>query len=462
MARATTTTRTPKVTRCPVCGGLECLCRPRFFAGQLLSEDDLNRLERYIIDKNKLHNRYLHGWGAVCGLEVVCNPCKGFVTVRSGYALSPCGDDIVLCRDETVNVCELIQECRQQEWECDPAWPRPDPICGEKNEPWILYLCYDEKSSRGVTPLKGASGGACCSSCGCGGSSSCGCGGGSGSSGGCGCEGKTRNGTKNGYGRSQPKTPPQCEPTVTCEGYSFKLRKVNQLEESDLGEWFNRLQECLNDLLKLQQAVNGLNNSTQLATQVLAIRSALIKQMERHAIYNCDLYQRILQVELPQTPAGGIAPVNVAQQSLGPIIFELFQACFCSTLLPPCPAPAEENCVPIATLTLNCAAGCRVVKICNLENRRSIVTFPILQYFLGGLVKKSGLSELLAEMCCSEFQIPQQPGVILNAAPGQGQHFLAQLFRDSVASGGKVSAPSVLARLRDLLVNISSRFTNPQ
>ena len=38
---------------CPACGGLECLCRPRFFAGQLLTEEDLNRLEHYIIEKNK-------------------------------------------------------------------------------------------------------------------------------------------------------------------------------------------------------------------------------------------------------------------------------------------------------------------------------------------------------------------------------------------------------------------------
>src|SRR5690242_3026460 len=67
---------------CPVCGGLECLCRPRFFAGQLLTADDLNRLEGYILQKNKLHNRYLHGWGVVCGLEVDCHPCPGYVTVR--------------------------------------------------------------------------------------------------------------------------------------------------------------------------------------------------------------------------------------------------------------------------------------------------------------------------------------------------------------------------------------------
>ena len=60
---------------CPACGGLECLCRPRFFAGQLLTEDDLNRLDHYIVAKNRLHNRYLIGWGVACGLEVVCNVC---------------------------------------------------------------------------------------------------------------------------------------------------------------------------------------------------------------------------------------------------------------------------------------------------------------------------------------------------------------------------------------------------
>src|SRR5262249_37719551 len=55
----------PPLSPCPVCGGLECLCRPRFFAGQLLSEEDLRALDHYIVGKNKLHNRYVHGWGVV-------------------------------------------------------------------------------------------------------------------------------------------------------------------------------------------------------------------------------------------------------------------------------------------------------------------------------------------------------------------------------------------------------------
>ena len=77
MARIVATPSRPYTTPCdspeqpcPECGGLECLCRPRFFAGQLLTDEDLNLLNHYIIEKNKLHNRYLHGWGVVCGLEV--------------------------------------------------------------------------------------------------------------------------------------------------------------------------------------------------------------------------------------------------------------------------------------------------------------------------------------------------------------------------------------------------------
>src|SRR6266481_3782678 len=81
----------PSCQPCPDCGGLECLCRPRFFAGQLLTEQDLNRLDQYIIAKNRLRNRYLVGHGVVCGLEVRCHPCGNLLTVTPGYAISSCG-----------------------------------------------------------------------------------------------------------------------------------------------------------------------------------------------------------------------------------------------------------------------------------------------------------------------------------------------------------------------------------
>src|SRR6516165_3316120 len=101
----------PACQPCPDCGGLECLCRPRFFAGQLLTEQDLNRLENYILAKNRLHNRYLVGHGVVCGLEATCSPCANTVSVSAGYAIDPCGNDIIVCSPDTVDICKLIKAC---------------------------------------------------------------------------------------------------------------------------------------------------------------------------------------------------------------------------------------------------------------------------------------------------------------------------------------------------------------
>jgi len=262
---------TTRATHCPACGGLQCLCRPRFFAGQLLTEEDLNRLERYIVEKNKLHNRYLRGWGVVCGLEVSCHPCQGYVTVKPGYALSPCGDDIAICQNEAVNVCDLIKQCTdqaQRQWDCDPAWPRPDPLCGDRDEPWVLYLCYDEKPSRGITALRSASGPSCCSRCSCGASSSCGCG----------CHAKTNGAMKNGCHTTQRKPPAQCEPTLTCEGYTFQLRKA-QPRTRKLGALVDRLSECLKDLARIQQAVKDLKDP-QDKTGLNAIIAAVLEYLE--------------------------------------------------------------------------------------------------------------------------------------------------------------------------------------
>lgn len=87
------------------CGGKGCaVCeprsfiRPRFFAGQLLTDEDLALLGDYVVAKNRLHNRALWGPGVVCGLDVNCDPCgDGHVIVQPGYAINCCGDDIV-CR----------------------------------------------------------------------------------------------------------------------------------------------------------------------------------------------------------------------------------------------------------------------------------------------------------------------------------------------------------------------------
>ena len=88
--------------------------RPRYYARQLITSDDLTLEQDYFRNKLRLHNRMLHGWGVVCGAQVCLVPKKNGtsnvngngngnaptefepwkVYVKPGYILSPCGDEI--------------------------------------------------------------------------------------------------------------------------------------------------------------------------------------------------------------------------------------------------------------------------------------------------------------------------------------------------------------------------------
>lgn len=87
--------------------------RPRFFAGQLLTEDDLEALLAYVIGKDRLRNARLFGAGVVCGFEVACDPCGGgHVVVHPGYALDCCGNDLLLACDRRLDVNALVAALR--------------------------------------------------------------------------------------------------------------------------------------------------------------------------------------------------------------------------------------------------------------------------------------------------------------------------------------------------------------
>jgi hypothetical protein len=77
--------------------------RVRYFFGRLLGVDDFNQEQEYLRAKGRRHNRMLHGWGVVVGLEVSAIASEGtHVSVAPGYALDPCGNEISV--DESVPV----------------------------------------------------------------------------------------------------------------------------------------------------------------------------------------------------------------------------------------------------------------------------------------------------------------------------------------------------------------------
>lgn len=129
--------------------------RPRFFAGQLLTEDDLSALTAYTTAKDRLHNRYLFGAGVVCGLWVSCDPCGGgTVTVQPGYALDCCGNDLMLSCAATLDVNAMIRDLRTAQLgkDCgDPCAGRGTASSGHQNATssrrYCLYARYGEQST---------------------------------------------------------------------------------------------------------------------------------------------------------------------------------------------------------------------------------------------------------------------------------------------------------------------------
>jgi hypothetical protein len=135
------------------CGGAPAFpaafVRPRFFAGQLLTEDDLTLLTDYVAGKGRLHNRMVSGPGVVCGLEVTCDPCAGgTVSVHPGHALDCCGNDIVLSCREKVDVQALVRELRVT----SPGVACGDP-CDDEQRHFGLFVRYEESMADPVSPF---------------------------------------------------------------------------------------------------------------------------------------------------------------------------------------------------------------------------------------------------------------------------------------------------------------------
>jgi hypothetical protein len=62
-----------------------------------MTVEDMVTEAEYFREKLRRHNRYLYGWGVVCGLDVTAAPtptAPAAVSISGGYALSPYGDEI--------------------------------------------------------------------------------------------------------------------------------------------------------------------------------------------------------------------------------------------------------------------------------------------------------------------------------------------------------------------------------
>jgi hypothetical protein len=107
----------------------EVLLRPRYFTGQLLSVADLQLEQDYLRQKLRRHNRAVHGVGIVRGLgvsvEAATDAPDGRLRVESGYAIDPCGNELVLGRGAVLALPEdgerLFVSMRHWDRPCSPV-----------------------------------------------------------------------------------------------------------------------------------------------------------------------------------------------------------------------------------------------------------------------------------------------------------------------------------------------------
>lgn len=116
--------------------------RNRYFYGKLLSVDDFETEQKYMNDKRRLINRFMHGCGVVCGLGII-QVSDDSVSLEAGMALDFAGREIVV---EKPVIRKLL------DMEGYAAYS------GGNEEGSYLYLCI-EYAEQEKDPVYGVAGG---------------------------------------------------------------------------------------------------------------------------------------------------------------------------------------------------------------------------------------------------------------------------------------------------------------
>lgn len=396
---------------CSKCTGLECLERTRFFSGQLLTEAELNNEQAYHRAKQRLHNLHLHGWGVVCGLEVVCHDCEGWVTVQPGYAIDPCGEDVIVCQEHPLDVAQMIRDCklaRRRRQNCDRLKPAERPRDGVEH--WCITLRYVEREAKPTTALRRES----CQVCGCGPGCdcSCPCHGGKKSNGGVqslGMNQSTR--VRNGVGA----TVAPCEPTRIVETYSLEVCEAPEgycdgLKSEAERAWKKKLEDCVAGLKKtfkrapladvgtlgdIQLESLNINSDlghprqsrtpAQLQQSFCQVRDFLYELLRNNpGNLHCSLVDKIRDLECPEPPPGAsnddfVAVLREPSRELLGYVALYVVDCLCWALLPPCApcCPGDDELILACLDVVEDADGqIHIDHICNTSCRRYAGAFP--------------------------------------------------------------------------------------
>jgi hypothetical protein len=361
----------------PCCVGLECVEKPRFFCGQLLTDLDLEATMNYIAAKNRLHNRYLFGAGVVCGLSVRCDPCnQGSIIIDPGYALDCEGDDIIVCAPQPFDVTGYLDCRKKQQAGCNGTKPLVPKDCETPEVEYCLVISYDEKPTKPVSALI----------------------------------------RDNGCRVSR------CEPSRTLE--VFKLDLIDQATAQTLNvrpTVWSRITACIKDegekilafLRELAAAENltGQAQADALQQIVARLKQAILDFSQRINPVHCDLINELCAIDanfriayqstvFDTTHAEVVGRVNTvtviqAVRNYFLLYVQLLIDCICNAFLIPCNDCCDPEYVLLACLKVR---NGKVINICNTV-RTQVVAGTSIRYWLQPLFDAVG--RVMEYLCCT-------------------------------------------------------------
>jgi hypothetical protein len=387
------------------CCDLVCFERPRYFCGHLLTDADLSKEQRYVIEKQKLYHRTLHGDGVVCGLRLTCDcHCKGNIVIGEGYAIDDCGHDLVVCESLSFDV---IGALRRKGWLIESV--PPDPCKPKKDQPecnvrqcFYVTVCYQEEETDFTTPFIA------------------------------GC---------------RPSVT-ECEATRVRESVRFDLLNELPKKQDPLGDLQERIKACWK-LFSEGPFAKAITDYGEMLKEVLAgradpgnhqkyldlfclLRGYLLLYLNKHPdLYNCTIEEDIRNLIFPDKPGDIRDPAGkpTDEQNYRNEVKDIFcrlldlayrhvNACVLGEMVFPCAEPCEASCVVLGTVEVEHG---RVVRVCNCP-RDYIWSFAsffqvLVATIYGGLACEedphskdhNGCEEETERICCREFKLNCDP-----------------------------------------------------
>ncbi|CAB1062433.1 hypothetical protein D1BOALGB6SA_7210 [Olavius sp. associated proteobacterium Delta 1] len=126
--------------------------RPLYFHGMLLDEKDFTVEQSYHIEKRKLINRTLHGWGIVCGLNILWkeNETQIQIEILPGMALDCHGNEIWVSETVKVDLWEIFFPHLNKPQKPFPAENSEPGAASPKQEEIFIGIRHNEKSTTPV------------------------------------------------------------------------------------------------------------------------------------------------------------------------------------------------------------------------------------------------------------------------------------------------------------------------